>query len=466
MRRHRTELTPGPEEHRRPGPPPSPDSRRDEATMPGRDAPGNDPAQVVALQRTVGNRAVGRSIGWDQHEHGVGCGHVTPTGTEARRGADGGDRHALARELTHAVQQRLGSPVAGRDDAPTPIQRYLTVAPGAAEYPQLGTAESDTPNPNFFPAQVPVDDSYVGPDGSLHVEYLGQAPLRISDKLDLAIEDTGGSWRQAKTFFATERRIAEANANLKGRVRFEAGSDYLELRRTRRFLKVKIGEQEQTLWQVEPVRYSVGGVEMGRGLDVRLAQRCNEMATAVTNRQGLAVEGEERYFDAIARLLGALTPTSAAAYRQQVQAAKAAASRDASAANVSALSAVYAAQIGAVMDLRADERFPDLVSRFGLNAFTPPPQIGDVLMIKSLERDASSGELDFHFAGVVARSGTDYVTMENFARHESTATLSSGDPQWYFQMYGTADPEQSFHREWDWEGRFPGRFTLTIRLGG
>jgi hypothetical protein len=67
---------------------------------------------------------------------------------------------------------------------------------------------------------------------------------------------------------------------------------------------------------------------------------------------------------------------------------------------------------------------------------------------------------------VVAKSGEDHITMENYARHEETRTLSSGDPQWFFQMYGPHRNMQSFHEEWDWETRFTDRLVLTILLKG
>ncbi|MEU4035651.1 hypothetical protein [Streptomyces collinus] len=57
--------------------------------------------------------------------------------------------------------------------------------------------------------------SYVGADGTLNVEYEGQVPLRLAAKLGLAVEDAQGT-RQAKTFFATEQRINQANDRLRG----------------------------------------------------------------------------------------------------------------------------------------------------------------------------------------------------------------------------------------------------------
>ncbi|MFJ9630132.1 DUF4157 domain-containing protein [Streptomyces sp. NPDC101175] len=155
--------------------PPSrvPDSRTEQGGSPG----ALSPAHVAQLQRTAGNAAVLRAVEEARHTHGAGCGHASPaqsspvqrssvpevlrapgrpldapvraemearlgadfsdvrlhTGPTARRsaaeigaraytsgshvvlGAGGGDRHTLAHELTHVIQQRSG-PVAGTDD--------------------------------------------------------------------------------------------------------------------------------------------------------------------------------------------------------------------------------------------------------------------------------------------------------------------------------------------------------------
>ncbi|MFJ8844277.1 DUF4157 domain-containing protein [Streptomyces cyaneofuscatus] len=140
-----------------------------ESTAPQGSAPGTS---LAALQRAIGNAAVSRLIGEARHEHGADCGHQQDTapvqrsavhgvlrgsgqpmaeplrqemearlgadfsdvrlhtGTTARRSAgeigaraytsgsdivvgDGGaDKHTLAHELTHVIQQRQG-PVAG-----------------------------------------------------------------------------------------------------------------------------------------------------------------------------------------------------------------------------------------------------------------------------------------------------------------------------------------------------------------
>ncbi|WP_405739297.1 DUF4157 domain-containing protein [Streptomyces sp. NBC_01525] len=148
------------------------------ASEPPSHAAGAPPQALAALQRTAGNAAVvqmlradGHPWAQEEHRHGPGCGHPavqrsavhevlrtpgrpldedTRTDMEARLGADfsdvrlhtdpaarssaaevgaraftsgnhivigdgGGDRHTLAHELTHVIQQRQG-PVAGTDN--------------------------------------------------------------------------------------------------------------------------------------------------------------------------------------------------------------------------------------------------------------------------------------------------------------------------------------------------------------
>ncbi|WSW30352.1 DUF4157 domain-containing protein [Streptomyces sp. NBC_01003] len=463
------------------------------------------------------------------------------SGNDIVIGRGGGGRHILAHELTHVIQQRRG-PVAGTDigsglrvsdpsdrfeqaaernactalagpvperdraedghrdhaqtgEAPAHVQRFAVVRPGSAQYPVLGTLDAQgrpgAATADFFPGQVarprtftePSGEteqrpSYVDADGNLNVEYRGQAPLRLADHLDLAVEDTGGG-RQAKTFFATQKRIDQANDRLRGRVSLERGESLMTLTRTTKLLKIITRDKELTLWQVVPVMNRPAGVQrpatQQRGLAIRLPQRCNEIATAVSGKHSPEIIGEQRYFHALADVLGSLAQdTTAAQERAKLQTAWDTAASDTSATARKDLSDVLAALIGKVVAYRDDPArallLTEAYERFRLNRFTPPAGIGDVFMIKALRPDATSGGLDFHFGGVVAKSGEDHVTMENFARHEEDQTLSGGDPQWYFEMYGPQRSMQSFHEQWGWEGRFDAasgaqnRLVLTILL--
>lgn len=150
----------------------APDSRTEQGGSPGV----LSPAHIATLQRTAGNAAVLRAVDEARHVHGAGCGHTASTSAPVQRssvpevlrapgqpldttvradmearldadfsdvrlhtgpaaqrsaaeigaraytsgshvvlGAGGTDRHTLAHELTHVIQQRQG-PVAGTDD--------------------------------------------------------------------------------------------------------------------------------------------------------------------------------------------------------------------------------------------------------------------------------------------------------------------------------------------------------------
>jgi Domain of unknown function (DUF4157) len=545
------------------------------------------PAAIMALQRSVGNAAVGRMLAEEQPRQQSGPGGAVAevlrspgqplaeplraemegrlgadfravrlhTGPAARQsastlgaraytvgedvviGESPTDPHMLAHELTHVLQQRQG-PVAGTDhgdglrvsdpsdrferdaednarramsrpfpasprqhSAPAPagppplpghVQRYVVVQPGdrgtlvamGSEPPQGGQVPATE---GFFPGQEgrhrevvrpggqqAQQQSYVDESGQINLVYGGAAPLRIAEKMDLAIEDVGPG-RQAKAFYATEERINQANEQLQGRIGLSREGYSLTLHRTRRFLTITRPDKAIVLWQVVPETRNRPTLldpnpPQQRGLDVQLAQRCDDMATAVTGRPGnLGMMGEGRYFRALATILGDLTTRSTAEWWGELEEVRNRAARNPP-AHINQLTTVMANMIQRVMAFRDDPnwapRLEAAYRRHKLNEFTPPAQIGDIFMIKALRGDTTSPGLDYHFAGVVAKSGPDHITMENYARHEEDQTLSSGDPQWYFQMYGPH--AQSFHQAWGWAARFQpagdNRLVLTILL--
>jgi hypothetical protein len=53
----------------------------------------------------------------------------------------------------------------------------------------------------------------------------------------------------------------------------------------------------------------------------------------------------------------------------------------------------------------------------------------------------------FHWGGVVAMDGTDYVALENYSRVAENAMGAAGG-LFYFQMYG-AEPGRSRHEQWE-----------------
>jgi hypothetical protein len=106
------------------------------------------------------------------------------------------------------------------------------------------------------------------------------------------------------------------------------------------------------------------------------------------------------------------------------------------------------------------------------------PKVGEAFMVGTIgdaPRDSKSGmgkikdyysdkkvELDwgFHFVGVVAQSGTDRITLENYASPDKCGGLS--DPRWFFQMY-SEKYSQSFHFVSASSGSFANPLTLAVR---
>lgn len=68
-------------------------------------------------------------------------------------------------------------------------------------------------------------------------------------------------------------------------------------------------------------------------------------------------------------------------------------------------------------------------------------------------KETSAKTWNFHWAGVIMKSGPDNVTLENFAVTEKYAKskgVEQGafiDRDWNFDMYGTVDKSQTFHKE-------------------
>ncbi|MFI6640572.1 DUF4157 domain-containing protein [Streptomyces sp. NPDC050504] len=193
-------------------------------------------AQMMALQRTAGNAAVARSVEEERHQHGAGCGHgesvqrsavpdvlrsagkplddSTRSDMESRLGADfsdvrihdnaaakasaaevgaraytsgshvvigdgGADKHTLAHELTHVIQQRQG-PVAGTDNGSglkvsDPTDRFEREAEANATRAMNGPA----------PVQR-AEDEGAGPTGPVQGRAVQRMAASMKDRLRTA----------------------------------------------------------------------------------------------------------------------------------------------------------------------------------------------------------------------------------------------------------------------------------------
>jgi len=117
----------------------------------------------------------------------------------------------------------------------------------------------------------------------------------------------------------------------------------------------------------------------------------------------------------------------------------------------------------------------EIIKKAGINDVIDP-EVGEMLSIRSVSAEEDKrnfgddmfvmdqitkreikNPFPYHFASVIAKSGSDYITMENYARRESDQ-ISSNDPRFFFQMYGPKS--QSFHEES--KADYPAAMTLVL----
>ncbi|MEU6509018.1 DUF4157 domain-containing protein [Streptomyces sp. NPDC046942] len=433
-------------------------------------------------------------------------------------GANGGDKHTLAHELTHVVQQRSG-PVSGTDTGqglrlsdpsdrfereaeatahrvmsgctPSPalqragdtggggraaVQRYVEIEPGADNYPtkhrraSIGSTKSAESDDHFFPSQQEADGSYFSDTQSrtANIVFNGSVRLRLSDGFDLAIEQGPG---ESKVFFATQAHIDRANEALAGRVRLHRGT---------RYLRVQGESGELRLYQVKPVVETkkagvagkLGMTRKATGLSILTPQRCNEMAEFVTGRKGLSAQGIGAWENFLARVLDIVEDSGS----EHLDGVKEAFQKGVNGDQQAYLA--YSQRMSRTFqNLKAagSPQLEDALRQLGLNEFLPPPPPGSALVTvgygdaqQEAGRDRDN-TFEYHFGATVATSGNDYVTMENYARRDpgvGNATASGGDPLFFFKMYGTRpDSGDTWHGVQVGTGGFIGAI-LSITIEG
>ncbi|MFI2205485.1 DUF4157 domain-containing protein [Streptomyces sp. NPDC020192] len=448
---------------------------------------------------------------------GIGARAYT-SGNHIVIGENGADKHTLAHELTHVVQQRSG-PVSGTDTGqglrlsdpsdrfereaeatahrvmaggtPVPdlrraagagggergaVQRYVEIEPGADNYPtkhrraSIASTRSAESDDRFFPSQQEAEGSYFSDAQArtANIVFNGGVRLRLSDGFDLAIEQGPG---ESKVFFATQPHIDRANDALAGRVRLHRGS---------RYLRVQGESGELRLYQVKPVVETkrtglagkLGMTQKATGLSVLTPQRCNEMAEFVTGRKGLSAQGIGSWENFLARVLDVVEDSGS----EHLDGVKEAFQKGVN-GDQQAYLAYSQGMSRTFQDLKAADspQLDDALRQLGLNEFLPPPPPGSALVTvgygdaqQEADRDRDN-TFEYHFGATVATSGNDYVTMENYARRDpgvGNATASGGDPLFFFRMYGTR-PEsgETWHGAQVGTGGFIGAI-LSITIAG
>ncbi|MDF2718760.1 MAG: hypothetical protein K0R28_5685, partial [Paenibacillus sp.] len=351
------------------------------------------------------------------------------------------------------LQRQLHSAAAAtRPDRPV-IQRYFAIDTGDEEYPvkqefrKFRKNKDATDDDQFFISQEEKDDSFYtadkGEDNKYgpNLVYKSNANLMVSDNLDLAIEETSG---EPKVFFATKDRVNEANDVLKGKV---------QLKMTGKILQIASSGGTKTLFQVIPAVPE----KKEQGLDVKTPQRCNEAAQFVTGAVALDMKGNHKVYKLLTELLTRVTD------RDFVTEYKDAFDQAASNRKMDGLLSVIDDLSTEFRRVQNNEETIKIMKEFNMNEHMIP-KIGDAITTfgiatRTEESVADKSEIFmYHFAGVVARSGPDYITMENYARRDekSKGTLSSGDPLYFFKMHGTADSAKSWHNHMVGTGNFIG----------
>jgi hypothetical protein len=311
--------------------------------------------------------------------------------------------------------------------------------------------------------------------------------LRISGDHRMAIEDSNLVNRQPKCFFAAAAVINEANQELQNAgspVRLQTGGETID---------VYSGPATyHRLSKVLPRRADNTQV----GLALRAAQNCNDiggwlcgrrsadtgLVTDTGTRIGFAQEAsifnEVQY--AIGQFLAERLGGSSGDHR----------------AAIAAIPAVSDDPIG---DRRRGDQLRNRIARdyvtvlrgqnrdrvreeleaLGINELATV-DVGEAYVISSLAapedraqqrvRDIASNRLfqaswSYHFGGVVARSGGDVITLENYARgsDEPVGPNPGADPRWYFQMYSQRNRGQTFHEFHSATRGYANPMTLALR---
>lgn len=303
----------------------------------------------------------------------------------------------------------------------------------------------------------------------------GATPLKISEDGRMAIENAGGA-RQAKVFFAEPGIMAKSNQALTKR-----GSAYLLA--VQQAGAIDVADQKgktHTLDAIEPIKnpdakkkstpkkVAAGLAGQTRGTDVGVEATCVAVAEAIMGQKYAlsasklkelkllttteALQWGTAVADAMAkggkRKQGAMDEAAVAqAYGQFLNANPAGAAKLAKKLGVNEFAnpkvgqAFVSEAVGAVAVGQG-------IVNWGVDptGATTTEMMTDDATVRGGKKRTGWGN---HLGGVVADSGGDKVTMENYARSGEDPSLMADDEIFYFAMYGPANkPTQTWHHAW------------------
>lgn len=109
------------------------------------------------------------------------------------------------------------------------------------------------------------------------------------------------------------------------------------------------------------------------------------------------------------------------------------------------------AQAKAIYQGLSEKKRAYYAQMFGINQFANP-EVGEGIEGLRAAGEGAKGSFPMHFAPVIAKSGSDYVTFENFARSLEERTegdTDSASSQWFFRMYGAYKKGKGLNKDDD-----------------
>ena len=313
-------------------------------------------------------------------------------------------------------------------------------------------------------AQVGGEGAFLDRQGDANLRpRLGGIALRVSDDYQMAIENSDLGNRQPKNFFLTGALLTASNlalTNAGAAVQLVASGGTISI---------------LTGWWGTVTLQRVTASYTGHGSPDDLPQNCNLIAEAVTGRHGAQGQGNTAVTAARRALYGGTGNPSLDELRGYVRDYGDASTRTNAFPGQRNLNQFANPGIGDAYMIATQEPFSEYDEFTAMRPVTEEEWARYNVLVKKFSKpssgrkkilDVESGRTrtlgwSFHFAGVVASSGDDRVTLENYARGDDRR--GGGDPRWYFQMYSQSTSGQTFHEAHKAQNAYANPLTLTIR---
>ncbi len=405
----------------------------------------------------------------------------------------------IAHELTHVVQQN-GETVMRSHLSPKGDQRILSKSvPYALKLSNLHlTSQAVVPQRYFLGAATAsssatvlsgqdrqADNSFRDPLDATHTQIAtsgndptaGLTPLKISEKGKMAIENVNSN-RQAKVFFAEGSIISKSNKELTKR-----GSAYLlQVAQANAITVTDQNGKSHALDEIEGVKNpdvgkasspkKVAGrlATQNHGLGLTVDATCVAVAEAI---MGKSYGTTAKLLSVKMKKLGLLTSTEQIAWGTAIaDAITKQGKRKHGVLNETVVAQAYglflnnnpAAALKLAKKLKVNEFADPKVGQAFISESVGAPGGGIVNWLQDPTGNTRTKRMTpdptvrggmrrtgwgNHAGAVVAESGGDKVTLENYARSGEDPALVDNDNIFYFAMYGPASkPTQTWHAVW------------------